>query len=84
MLRHCGDILKKKHDEIPLLTESERKILITNAHAYLALKCKKIEKRHIATVARLLVLVVPVLTDNSVGEHAGFVWFSCVFFKWFC
>lgn len=76
MQRHCGDILDKGRDAETVFTESDRKTLITHIHAYLALKCTSIEKRHIALVAKLLVMVVPKLKDDSTGEHAGYVFFS--------
>lgn len=72
MQRNCGSTLEKgKNKDVPL-PEKDRKTLITHAHAYLSLKCEKIQKSHLALVAKTLVFLVPSLTDNTEGEHAGF------------
>lgn len=50
-------------------------MLITLAHDYLVEKCVKVDRFHMATVAKLLVFLVPLLEDNSEGEHARYVGF---------
>lgn len=67
MQRNCGDILGRANatDNGAHFTEADRKALITHAHAYLATKCTNIEKHHIDSVAKLLVIVVKKLADDT-------------------
>lgn len=56
-----------------VLSDRERKLIITLAHEYLVEKCLKIERLYVVTVAKLLVFLMPKLKDDSTGEHAGYV-----------
>lgn len=76
--RGCANILEKGKNKNTILPESERKTLINHAHAYLALKCVKIEKHHLIHTAKTLVFIVPSLHDSSEGEHAGYVRYNYV------
>lgn len=70
--KSAGKLIEKGRSDSGL-SNTERQTLITFAHEYLCEKCPKIERCHLATVAKLLVFLMPKLKDDSEGEHAGYV-----------
>lgn len=73
--RNVGVILDKGKDKIPL-SESDRKTLINQLHAYLCIKSNKVDRKQMVQAAKTLVHLVPSLTDSTDGEHAGFLSFG--------
>lgn len=71
--RNAGMIIEMGQKDGGQISEADRRVLITHAHAYLATKCEQIEKHHTAMVAKLLVFLVPCLKDTSNGPHPGYV-----------
>lgn len=72
--KNAGNIIEKGRLEgVTQITKSDRTALITLVHDYLREKCVKYNRTQIATVAKLLVFLVPKLQDNTQGEHAGYV-----------
>lgn len=54
-------------------TEVERKNFIALAYEYLSSKCAQIERSYLVTVSKLVVFAMPLLRDNTKGDHAGYV-----------
>lgn len=71
--RNIGGIIDKGKDKNVPLSESDRKMVINHAHAYLSMKCQEVKKEHIIQVAKSLVYMMPCLSDSTEGDHAGYV-----------
>lgn len=48
-------------------------MIISLSYDYLLDKCVKVEPIHLATIAKLLVFLIPKWKDCTTGEHAGYV-----------
>lgn len=75
--KNAGNIIEKGRSENlnSQITESERKTLVSLAHDYLCEKCTKVDRFQMASVAKLLVFLIPKLQDSKIGEHTGYVSF---------
>lgn len=71
--RNAGVIIEKGRIVNSHLAESERKILIGHAYAYLEQKFQKVIRTHMIIVSKLMVFLVPALKDSIQGEHSGYV-----------
>lgn len=65
--------MQKLKIQIGPIAEKDRKMLITQVHAYLTLKCENVKKVHVVQAAKTLVCMVPNLKDTTQGEMAGYV-----------
>lgn len=73
--RNLGELIEKGKQKDVVLSEADRKVVITQVHAYTSLKFVRVEKHHIVQAAKTIVALMPSLMDKTDGEYGGFVSF---------